>query len=211
MSGRTGRIAVLTIALAGFTAAGAGAQTPSTAAGAAEATAADRSKLWLVAGAAATTLRGDCQDCEQPGAFLHTASLLAGAGRRVNDRMDAGVEVMWVPAESASGSRIRSTFILAAAQFRPLKSRGFFLKAGMGMAFVRNWVFDGSGVQPPVTSKALGLSYGAGWVFRRHARAGLQIAGTQHVAALGDFQTTTGPVENVVGNFWSVGAAIVIR
>ena len=35
--------------------------------------------------------------------------------------------------------------------------------------------------------------------------------GAQHVAALGDFQTAGGTVENVVGNFWSVGAAIVIR
>lgn len=211
MSRRAGWIAVLTIALAGFTVARAGAQTPSTTAAGADTTVADRSKLWLFAGAAATTLRGDCQDCEQPGAFLHTASFLAGAGRRVNDRMDAGVEVMWTPADSPSGGRIRSTFVLAAAQFRPWQSRGFFLKAGMGMAFVRNWVFDGSGVQPPVTSKALGLSYSAGWVFRRHARAGLQISGTQHVAALGDFQTSTGPIENVVGNFWSLGAAIVIR
>jgi len=93
----------------------------------------------------------------------------------------------------------------------PWASRGFFLKVGMGMTLVRNWVYDGSGVQPPVRSKALGLGYGAGWVFRPHARAGLQVLGTQHVAALGDFQTATGPVENVVGNFWSVGAAVVIR
>jgi hypothetical protein len=210
MSSRAGWIAALAVALAVFTET-ASAQTSSTAAPASEGTAADRSKLWLVAGTAATTLRGDCQDCEQPGAFLHTASLFASVGRRINDRMDAGVEVLWAPAESPSGSQVRSTFVLAAAQFRPWQSRGFILKAGMGMTFVRNWVYDGSGVQPPVTSKALGLTYGAGWVFRRHARAGLQILGTQHVAALGDFQTATGPVENVVGNFWSVGAAIVIR
>ena len=30
-------------------------------------------------------------------------------------------------------------------------------------------------------------------------------------AALGDFQTSSGPVENVVGNFWSIGAAVIIR
>jgi len=209
--GRSGRIAVLVIALAGLTAAGAGAQTPAAAGSGGEGTPADRSKGWFVAGTAATTLRGDCQDCEQPGAFIHTASVLAGAGRRINDRMDAGAEVFWVPADSPSSSRINSTFVVATAQFRPWQSRGFFLKAGMGMAFVRNWVFDGTGVQPPVTSKALGLTYSAGWVFRRHARAGLQLMGTQHVAALGDFQTTTGPIENVVGNYWSLGAAIVIR
>jgi hypothetical protein len=209
--GRTGRIAVLVIALAGFTAVGAGAQTPAATGSGGEGTPADRSKLWLAAGATATTLRGDCQDCEEPGAFIHTASLLVTAGRRINDRMDAGVEVFWVPAHARSGSQVNSTFVVATAQFRPWQSRGFVLKAGMGMAFVRNWVFDGTGVQPPVTSKALGLTYSAGWVFRRHERVGLQLIGSQHVAALGDFQTSTATIENVVGNYWSLGAAIVIR
>ena len=213
---RAGRVALLSVLLAGLTAAGASAQSPTDAPRDREATPADKSKLWLVAGGAATTLRGDCQDCEQPGAFLHTGSIFAAAGRRMNARMDAGVEVAWVPAETASGNQIRATFVLAAAQFRPWQSRGFILKAGMGMTFVRNWVYDGTGIQPPVTSKALGLTYGAGWTFRRHSRAGLQVLGTQHVAALGDFQTGsgslgTGLIENVVGNFWSVGAAIVIR
>jgi len=199
------RCAAFLLALACLAPATARAQAP------ADATAADRSRLWIVAGGAATTLRGDCQDCEQPGPYLHTGSLLAGVGRRVNRQMDAGFEVLWVPATSQAGSQIRSTFIVAAAQFRPWESRGFFLKAGMGMTFVRNWIYDGSGLNPPVTSKALALTYSAGWVFRRHERVGLQIIGSQHVAALGDFQTSTAPVENVVGNFWSFGAAVVIR
>jgi len=33
----------------------------------------------------------------------------------------------------------------------------------------------------------------------------------QHVAALGDLTTSTGPVENVMGNFWSIRGAFVIR
>ena len=119
--------------------------------------------MWFSLGAAATTLRGDCQDCEQPGAFLHAASVLAGVGRRVTSRMDYGVEFIWVPTSSNPGAHIRSTFFVAAAQFRPWDSRGFFLKTGMGMTFVRNWIYDGTGTLPPVTSKALGLTYSAGW------------------------------------------------
>ena len=202
MRGGAGRIAVTLLACVLLASVRAHAQTE---------TSADRSKLWIVAGGAATTLRGDCQDCEQSGPYLHTGSVFADVGRRINNQMDAGVEVLWVPATSPSGGRIRSTLLAATAQFRPWESQGFFVKAGMGMTFVRNWVFDGSGERPPVTSKALGLTYSAGWAFRRRARAGLQIAGTQHVAALGDLQTSGGPVENVVGNFWSIGAAIVIR
>jgi hypothetical protein len=59
-------------------------------------------------------------------------------------------------------------------------------------------------------SKALALSYGVGWTFRRTDRLGLQVFGAQHVASLGDFHLGEVTVEHVVGNFWSVGAAIVI-
>ncbi len=152
----------------------------------------DESKTWLVFGGTATTLRGDCQeDCvaHGTGAYLHTGGLLAIVGLRVNRQMDAGVEVSWVPATSQTGADVRSTFLLATAEFRPWQTRGFFLKAGMGMAFVRNFVYDGTGTLPPITDKALGLTYGAGWTFRHTERLGVQVFGNQHVAALGDFQT----------------------
>jgi hypothetical protein len=175
--------------------------------------AASESRRWIAIGAASTTLRGDCQeDCEVEGDYLHSGSLFGNVGYRVNNQMDAGLEVFWVPATSeAGGDDIRTTFLMGVAQFRPWASRGFFLKAGMGMAFVRNFVYDGSGTLPPVTSKALGLTYGAGWVFRHRERISLQVLGTQHVAALGDFETGGVTVENVVGNFWSIGAGVVIR
>ena len=95
------------------------------------------------------------------------AVCIAIAGARVNRKMDVGAEVSWVPATSRDGVDIRTTFLLAAAQFRPWESQGFFVKGGMGMAFVRNFVYDETGTQPPITSKALGLSYAAGWAFRR--------------------------------------------
>jgi hypothetical protein len=116
-----------------------------------------------------------------------------------------------VPATSKAGEDVRSTFLLATGQFRPLASRGFFLRGGMGMAFIRNFAFDPSGEVPPITSKALGLTYGAGWAFRRTSRLGMELFATQHVAALGDFETGGVVNENVVANYWSLGAAIVIR
>ena len=136
----------------------------------AEADAPTSRRLWLVLGGTSTTLRGDCQeDCVAHGTgdYLHTGSVLAMVGARVNRKMDVGAEVSWVPATAKAGADVRSTFLLAAAQFRPWESHGFFLKGGMGMAFVRNFVYDGTGTLPPITSKALGLSYAAGWAFRR--------------------------------------------
>jgi hypothetical protein len=42
-------------------------------------------------------------------------------------------------------------------------------------------------------------------------RLGLQLFAMQHVGALGDLQTVNGSVADVTANFWSLGAAIVIR
>jgi hypothetical protein len=122
--------------------------------------------------------------------------------------MDVGAEVFWMPVGTAHGS-IRTTHVDAVAQFRPWASHGFFLKGGAGMAFVRNWVDTISPVA--INQKALSVVIGAGWAFRPGERVGLQVFGAQHVAALGDLQTSDEPIPDVVGNFWSLGVAIVIR
>jgi hypothetical protein len=122
--------------------------------------------------------------------------------------MDVGAELFWVPVNSAAG-RIRTTHIDAVAQFRPWTSKGFFVKGGAGMAFVRNWV-DAVG-EGAINSKALSVVVGAGWAFRPGERVGLQVFGAQHAAALGDLKTADTDVQDVLGNFWSIGAAIVIR
>lgn len=166
------------------------------------------SKLWLVAGGAFSTLRGDCQTCEEDSPYHHAGSALANLGRHVNPRMDVGAEVFWMPMEIQS-RRVNTTHIDAIAQFRPWASAGFFVKGGAGMAFVRNWV-DGVG-DDPIRSKALSVVIGAGWAFRPAARIGLQVFGSQHAAALGDFKTPEGDIQDVMGNFWSFGAGIVIR
>ncbi len=166
------------------------------------------SKLWLVGGGAFAVVRGDCQTCEEDYPYRKTGSVLVNIGRRVNARMDVGVEVFWVPMESGGG-RINTTHFDGVAQFRPWTSQGFFLKGGAGMAFVRNWV-DGVGPSA-INSKALSVVIGGGWAFRPTARVGFQLFAAQHVAALGDLTTLDGDIPDVVGNFWSLGAAIVIR
>ena len=122
--------------------------------------------------------------------------------------MDVGADVFWMQWHNESG-RIRATALDAVAQFRPWGSKGFFVKGGAGMAFVRNWVHT---LGPhPDDSKALAVVIGGGWEFHPKGRLGLQLFAMQHVGALGDLQTLSGPVADVAGNFWSVGAAIVIR
>ena len=169
---------------------------------------ADASRLWIVAGAASGTLRGHCQDCGQEFPFRHGPAIVGNAGYRVSARTDIGVDVFWMQWRNESG-RIRATAIDAVAQFRPWISKGFFVKGGAGMAFVRNWVQT---IGPhPDDSKALAVVFGAGWEFNPKGPLGLQLFGMQHVGALGDLQTAAGPIADVTGNFWSLGAAIVIR
>jgi hypothetical protein len=170
--------------------------------------AAEASKLWLVAGGTFATVRGDCQTCEEDFPYRHAGGVLANIGYRVNERMDVGGELFWIPVDSAQG-QIRTTHLDAVAQFRPWASQGFFVKGGAGMAFVRNWV-DAIGPDP-INSKAWSVIIGAGWAFQPAERVGFQVFGAQHVAALGDLQTAEEDIPDVVGNFWSLGVAIVIR
>lgn len=202
------------VALACFTPSLAAAQAAPSASQAASDVAADQPRTWFVVGATTTTLRGDCQEgcaAHGTGAYLHTGSVLGVAGFRVTPQADVGLEVSWVPASTAAGDDIRATFLLATGQFRPMASNGFFLRGGMGMVFIRNFTFDAADSVPPITSKALGLTYGAGWAFWREKRVGFELFGAQHMAALGDFVSGGVNNENVIANFWSLGAAIVIR
>jgi hypothetical protein len=166
------------------------------------------SRLWVVAGGAFATLRGDCQECEEDFPYRHSGAVLVDIGYRANPRMDAGVEVFWMPIDTSQGT-IRTTHIDAVAQFRPWASHGFFLKGGAGMAFVRNWVDTLS--PDSFNEKGLSVLIGGGWVVRPTARLGLQLFATQHAFALGDLQASQGLINDVIGNRWSVGAAVVIR
>ena len=166
------------------------------------------SQVWIVAGAAFSTLRGDCQTCEADYPYRHASGVLANVGYRLNERADLGAEVFWMPADTDQG-RIRTTHFDAVAQVRPWTSQGFFLKGGAGMAFVRNWV-DAIGPDA-VNSKALSVMIGGGWVFRPDSRFAVQVFASQHAAAVGDLQTADGDIPDVMGNFWAIGVALVIR
>ena len=166
------------------------------------------SGLWFVAGGASSTLRGHCQDCGQDFPFRHGGAVLGNVGYRINRRISVGADLFWMQWKNESG-HIRATALDGIVQFRPWESKGFFVKGGAGMALVRNWVKT-QGPNPD-DSKALALVLGGGWEFRPESRFGLQLFAMQHVGALGDLQTVNGPVADVTANFWSLGAAIVIR
>lgn len=166
--------------------------------------------LYLRAGFLSTTFLGDCTDCE--GAqYRSTGSLLAAVGWTLNPRTDLGVEILRVFSQQTESDRIRVTFLLGSVQFRPWRTRGFFLKAGAGMAFVHNWILQLEGEDPSFRSKAFALDLAAGWEWRLSRHFGAQVLGGQQVAAVGDLETSERTMENVMGNFWSVGGAVVIR
>jgi hypothetical protein len=204
---RMGSIAACVLLVLGLLPARAAAQTTPTS------PPADGARLWLMAGAFSTTSLGDCTDCEDLALSYRTApSIMASGGWTLNPRTDLGAEVLWVGANNPSSSdRIRVTFLLASVQFRPWRTRGFFLRTGAGMAFVHNVILSLEGEDTAFRSKAFALDVAAGWEWQLSRHFGVQIAGAQHAAALGDLQTSTQTVENVMGNFWSLGAAVVFR
>jgi hypothetical protein len=167
--------------------------------------------LWIVGGGSATTLLGDCTDCPAD-TYVHSGGVLGIVGKPLTPRTDVGFEVFWVPSSAPStGDSIKTTYLMGTLQFRPWLSKGFFLRFSSGMALVRNWAVIEQSSTTSFTSKAFALEVGAGWEWRLAPRFGTQIFGAQHVAALGDLTGSAGTVENVMGNFWSAGAAFVIR
>ena len=164
---------------------------------------------WIVVGGSSTTLLGDCTDCPAD-TYVHDGGVLGIVGTPLTPRTDIGGQIFWVPSSSAAGEPIKTTYVMGTFQFRPWGSSGFFVRLSSGMAFVRNWVVD-TDTSTSFTSKAFALEIGGGWEWRFSRRFGTQVFGSQHVAALGDLQGATQRVENVMGNFWSVGGGIVIR
>ena len=201
-------VLLLAAALLASVPSGAGAQPAQEEVPAAGTRQSDQSRIWIVAGGSWTVLQGDCRTCSHTSPSRHTGSVVSTIGFRVNRGMDAGAEVFWIPSGSEPEQRMRTTSISAVAQFRPWTSSGFFVNGGMGMAFVRNWAYDD---EPPVTGKALAMVISAGWAFRRDRRVGFEVFGSQRAIAIGDLSTAEGTVENVVGNYWSAGAAVVFR
>ena len=165
---------------------------------------------WIVAGGSSTTLLGDCTGCAAE-EYVHSGGVMAILGGSLTQRTDVGGELFWVPATTASGDYTRTLYVMGTFQFRPWKSSGFFMRVGSGMAFVRNWLGTVEADPRVFTSKAFAIGLGAGWEWRLAPRFGAQVFGTHHAAALGDLTGNNGKVENVMGNFWSVGAAVVIR
>ena len=166
------------------------------------------SRTWVVVGAGSSTVRGDCQTCEEPYPYRSGGSILGNVGYQLNRRADIGAEILWVPVDTEQGE-IRATHFDAIVQVRPWSSHGFFLKGGAGMAFIRNWI-DAVG-PAPINSKALSIVIGGGWAFRTARRVGVQVFASQHAGAIGDLQTASGDVPDVMGNFWTIGAGIVFR
>jgi hypothetical protein len=165
---------------------------------------------WIVAGGSATSVLGDCTDCPAD-TYLHSGGAFGIIGKSLTPRTDAGLEVLWVPVTASTGDPIRTTYVMGTLQFHPWRSSGFFVRTSAGMAFVRNWIVRGAAGSESFTSKAFALEIGGGWEWRVAPHFGTQFFGAQHVAALGDLTGSAGTVENVMANFWSVGAAIVIR
>jgi hypothetical protein len=170
--------------------------------------------LWIVAGGGGVLARGHCSTCSREGVFFYSPGLLVDAGIQINLRVDTGIEVSMVSSRIDDLEPIRTTFVLGVGQFRPWADRGLSLRAGMGIGFVGNGIYNFAqrNLEPPFTTNAMAVVLGIAWEFLRRDSMTFQILGTHHVAALGELTTTTGnPIQDVVGNYWLVGGALVIR
>ena len=159
---------------------------------------------WIVVGGGATSILGDCTDCENRN-YLHTSGFLAIAGTSFTPRTDVGGEFFWTEARSVISDPIRG--LHGSFQFRPEKTQRIFVRIS-AMAFEKNWIVSAD--PSPVllrnvrarTRRRLGMA-----LCQDSARRSLAF----NRGPLGDLTLRDAHFENVVGNFWTAGAAIVIR
>ena len=189
-------------------------QTAQVVAPAAQTTLPMHSKWWVVFGGGYSMTRAGCSTCDREGVFTNSRGMFLDIGGRVSPRVDAGVEAMVVRARYIeTPDPILTTFVMAVGQFRPWLDQGLYLRAGMGVGFAGKGLLSPlAEISPPYTTNGLGVTWGLGWVFRRERRVTVQAVFSQHIAALGALNARDGvTVNNVVGNFWTSGVAIVIR
>jgi hypothetical protein len=167
-----------------------------------------------VIGGGYTSVLGDCPDCTAEPNYRSAGSFLANIGVSLNSRADIGGELMWVPSTSVTGETIRTTYVMAVGPVSILEEQGILCERRRRHG-LRPQLGGGSQrwrqYRPAIHIQGAQRRIGAGWEWRLRPRFGVQVFGSQHVAALGDLQANQAIIENVVGNFWTVGGAIVFR
>jgi hypothetical protein len=164
---------------------------------------------WLGVGLGYGAFRTDCNNCTRDDLYSNGGGLIVSGGVAANGQLDAGGEIFW-SSTAFEGGDYRASFLLGTVQFRPWKTRGFYLKGGLGLAFVRANITVGgqtTGSKP----KGLGVHYGAGWMFGRDGRVSFAPFGGHYVASLGDLPTPAGVAENPVSNVWFAGVTVFVR
>jgi hypothetical protein len=171
-------------------------------------------RLWLVAGTGFSAARAGCAECDREGVVTHSRPIMVDAGVHVTTRVDAGLELYWARLKVNGEQPIETTFAMGVVQMKPWVDRGLFVRAGMGIGVAGNGLYSHLGpvIAAPYTTNSLALNFGVGWKFALGRRLALQVHAMQHVAAVGELTTAAGVrIRNVVGNYWTVGWAIVIR
>jgi hypothetical protein len=163
-------------------------------------------------GSSFTAFHAECCDREADGEHKGAALVLDG-GVTLQRRLDLGARLIWTPAKDDGGDTLNSTALLVVAKYRFWPSRGFFVSGGAGMAWMTNALALIDEPSPPARAKGLSVELAAGWEWRLHRHFGIQAFGSQHVIGLGDLPTQIPgeSLDNLIINYWSAGASIVIR
>ena len=164
---------------------------------------------WLGVGLGYGAFRTDCNNCTRDDLYSSGGGLSVAGGIAVNHQVDAGGEIFWASTALDAG-KYRASFLLGTVQFRPWRNHGFYLKGGLGLAFIRASITVGDQTTSS-KPKGLGVHYGAGWMFGRDRRVAFAPFGGHYVASLGDIPTPSGVAENPVSNVWFAGVTVLIR
>jgi hypothetical protein len=150
----------------------------------------------------------DCANCAEGATYGDTWQLGLSPMWRINNKMLAGVEVVLHPTQGENNARI--SWLLGTVQFHPWATKGFFLKGGYGLLWLRTDLqIDGENQHGKF--RGMVVNYGAGWQFRQNRRVSFAPFGAHYVSTAGTVNVGEFEAVNVVGNSWVAGVSVVIR
>jgi hypothetical protein len=171
-----------------------------------------RGDFALALGVGYASAKADCSNCSPEGeygsgaVYNDVAAVAIAPVWWVNSQIVAGVELQ---AES-SRTEARAVYLLGVVRFHPWEHKGFFLRGGYGLLQVKAPLALPDGSVSTAKYRGMALTYGAGWMFRQNSRFAWGPYGAHYVGTLGSAVIGSFQAQNIIGNTWFAGIAVVI-
>ena len=172
----------------------------------------ERGDFALALGVGYAAAKADCSNCSPEGeygsgaVYSDVAAIAVAPVWRVNSKVVAGAELQI----ETSRNDARAVYLMGIVRFHPWAGKGFFIRGGYGLLQVKAPLDLPDGTVNTAKYRGMALNYGAGWMFHQNRRFSWGPYGAHYVGTLGSAVIGSFQAQNIIGNTWLAGFAVVI-